>query len=154
MPENLPSTLVNPDVNPPDYDELFDYAKAKIRIDLMINDWLSECEATTRRRDERYIDLDIEALRKKGVIEEDETFLPNRVIDTNIMREMPEFMAFLKQSNRLAIFNCISNPEIQSDEIELAFTKGLTYLGWYKQFKRLVDGSELHGWDSIEVIFD
>lgn len=154
MPTNIAQAVVDPDVNPPDYDELFDFNKAKIRIDQLISDWAEECRKTEQRRDERYIDLDIEALRQHGDIQKDETFVPNRVIDTNIMRELPEFMAFLKQSNRLAIFNCISNPDQQTDVLETEFTKGLTYLGWYKQFKKLVDGASLHGWDSIEVVFD
>jgi len=154
MPETLQPAIVNPESNPPDYDELFDYSKAKIRINRMIDDWRAECDATEKRRKERYVDLDIESLRQAGDIQKDETFVPNRVIDTNIMRELPEFMAFLKQSNRLAIFNCVSNPEVQTDNIEIAFTKGLTYQGWYKQFKKMVDGASLHGWDSIEVVFD
>src|SRR6185503_18541779 len=157
MSETFPSTIANPEANiedSPEYSELFEYDKAKIRIDQLIHEWAEECRESEKRRDERYIDLDIEALRQKGDIAEDETFVPIRVIDTNIMRELPEFMAFLKQSNRLAIFNCISNPEIQTDNIETAYTKGLTYLGWYKQFKKLIDGASLHGWDSIEVVFD
>lgn len=154
----MPTNLEEPNIVNPDQDaemsELFEFARAKIRIDQLISDWSSECADTERRRDERYIDLDIEALRQKGDIQKDETFVPNRVIDTNIMRELPEFMAFLKQSNRLAIFNCLSNPDISTEKLEIEFTKGLTYLGWYKQFKKLVDGAELHGWDSIEVVFD
>lgn len=154
MPTNLDLTIANPEANSPEYEELFSYSKARIRINDLIDSWKSECDETEKRRQERYVDLDIESLRKSGDIQEDETFIPHRVIDTNIMRELPEFMAFLKQSNRLAIFNCKSNPEIQTDNIEIEFTKGLTYQGWYREFKKLVDGASLHGWDSIEVIFD
>ncbi|HEX9232434.1 MAG TPA: hypothetical protein VF849_00005 [Blattabacteriaceae bacterium] len=136
------------------YDDYFDYDKAKIRINDLIDSWSSLCKEAEQRRNERYIDLDVEGLRKSGDILPDETFVPQRVIDTNISRELPEFLAFLKQSNRLAIFTCISNPEIQTDNLEKEFTKGLTFQGWYKDFKKLIDGSQLHGWDSIEVVFD
>ncbi len=135
-------------------DDFFDYDKAKIRVNDIIDSWSTECRETEQRRNERYIDLNIESLRKSGDIQPDETFIPNRVIDTNISRELPEFLAFLRQSNRLAIFTCISDPSIQTDNLEKDFTKGLTYQGWYKDFKKLVDGSSLHGWDSIEVVFD
>ncbi len=148
--------LVAPDdvITDPFYSDYFDYEKAKIRINDLIDSWSGLCKEAEQRRNERYIDLDIEALRKSGDILPDETFIPQRVIDTNIARELPEFLAFLKQSNRLAIFTCISNPEIQTDNLEKDFTKGLTYQGWYKDFKRLIDGAQLHGWDSIEVVFD
>ncbi len=135
-------------------EDFFDYEKAKIRINDIIDSWATEVKDTESRRNERYIDLDVEALRKSGTIQEDETFIPNRVIDTNISRELPEFLAFLKQSNRLAVFTCISDPNTPTDNLERDFTKGLTYQGWYKDFKRLIDGASLHGWDSIEVVFD
>ena len=135
-------------------EELFDFLKAKIRINEMIDSWKSNCDKAIERRKERYIDLNIEDLRQSGEIQEDETFIPDRVIDTNIMRELPEYLAFIKQSNRLAIFNNVSNPSLDNQQIEREFTKGLTYEGWYCQFLRCVDGAALHGQDAIEVVFD
>ncbi len=137
-----------------DYKELFEFEKAKICINDMIDAWSNECELSIQRRKERYIELDVEKMRQKGELAEDETFIPDRVIDVNISREHPEYLAFLKQSNRLAIFECKSNPDFDTQNIEIEFTKGLTYRGWYRQFTRLIDGSALHGDDAIEVVFD
>src|SRR5436190_16632285 len=129
----MPETLISPADSQVEekvdivYEELFTYDKARIRINDIIDSWSGEIKETEKRRAERYVDMDIESLRQSKDIQEDETFIPNRVIDTNIMRETPEFMAFLKQSNRLAIFRCISRPGTQVDNIETDFTKGLTY---------------------------
>jgi len=41
------------------------------------------------------IDLNIAALRESGAIQPDETFIPNRVIDTNISRELQNFLLSL-----------------------------------------------------------
>jgi hypothetical protein len=70
------------------------------------------------------------------------------------MREKPDYMAFLKQSHRLAIFDCASNPELDTERLNIEFTKKLTYSGWYREFERLVDGAALHGSNSLEVVFD
>lgn len=135
-------------------EEFFEYDKARIRINQLISEWSTLIAKAESRRKERYTDLDIEALRQSGDIQEDETFIPDRIIDTNIMREKPDYMSFLKQSNRLAIFRCIDDPRVKTDKIEIEFTEGLTYKGWYRQFDRLIDGALLHGWDSIEVVYD
>ncbi len=136
------------------YEDYFIYEKAKIRINDIIDSWSGLCSQAQQRRNERYIDLNIEELRKSGSILPDETFIPQRVIDINMSRELPEFLSFLKQSNRLAIFTCVSDPNIQTDNLEKDFTKGLTYEGWYKDFKKMIDGAQLHGWDSVEVVYD
>src|ERR1044071_1870313 len=110
MPITAADLLALQDVPPPTQDtsqtseyELFDYQKAIIRIKKLIGSWSDENDRTKARRRERYVKLDVEDLRKQGKIEIDETFVPDRMIDTNIRREQPEYVAFLKQSRRLAI---------------------------------------------------
>jgi hypothetical protein len=63
-------------------------------------------------------------------------------------------MAFLNANFRLAIFHPISDPTIKPRNLELEFTKVLTYKGWHREFKRTIDGSKLHGWDAIEVVIE
>lgn len=138
--------------NPPS--EMFDYQKAKVRMDRMINEWREEKNRTVYRRKDRYIDLDVEELRASGHINQDETFIPNRVIDNNIMRDKADAMAFLNGSHRLAYFRCVSNPLLDTRQLESDFTKGLSYPGWYKAFDRHYDGAALHGWDAVEVLYD
>src|SRR5437660_740866 len=137
--------------------ELFDYDKAIIHIKRRISDWNEETQRTKARRKERYVSINIEDLRKCKIIAADETFIPDRVIDTNIRREAPAYVAFLKQSRRLAIFKCSNNPDITTEDkakLEEAFTDGLTYQGWINEFFRELDGAQLHGSDSIEIVYD
>lgn len=135
-------------------DQLFNYDKAKTRINNLIGTFDNEKAVIKRLRKERYVDIDVEELRESGEIENDETFIPDRVIDNNITRDLPDAVSFLVGSHRLAIFRCLSNPDIKTRRIENEFTKGLTYNGWYRPFFRAFDGSSLHGWDAIEVVYD
>lgn len=147
--QNAQSPLVQ---RPPS--DFLDYAKAKQRFDNRIQVWNKEIENTKRRRKERYIDLDVEQLRQSGAIGEDETFIPTRIIDVNITREKADAMNFLNSSNRLAYFRCVDDPNVDARQLDSDVTKGLTYPGWYQNFQRHWDGSALHGWNSIEVMYD
>ena len=156
-----PSLMGLPSVMPPavpvmdpDAEEFFLYVKASVRIKILISDWGPIRERAILNRKKRYLDLNVEEMRQKGVINEDETFTPDRIIDTNILRETPDYISFLKQSHRLAIFKCIDDPRINTTRLEDEFTEGMTYKGWYRPFKRLVDGASLHGWAAVEVMFD
>jgi hypothetical protein len=149
----VPEDQLNVEVDPL-WAELTDYAKAKVRIDNLIGKFSKIKQDVKRLRKERYADLDVDELRETGELENDETFIPDRVIDNNIMREKPEAVGFLLGSHRLAIFRCLSNPQKKTRRLEYEFTKGLTYSGWYRTFDRTFDGAELHGWDGIEVVYD
>jgi hypothetical protein len=134
--------------------ELFTFEKAKSRINSLIDSFNEEKAIIRRLRKERYADVDVAELRETGELENDETFIPDRVIDNNITRDLPDAVSFLTGSHRLAIFRCLSNPDINTRRLELEFTKGLTYNGWYRPFFRSFDGASLHGWDAVEVVFD
>lgn len=134
--------------------ELLDYTKAKIRIDALISSWSRYKTQATCARKDRYIDLDVEQLRQSGEISPDETLVPRRIIDENLIREKADAMAFLNSSHRLAYFRCVDDPNTDTRQLESEVTKGLTYKGWYKEFDRHFDGAGLHGWDAIEVVYD
>lgn len=133
---------------------LFDFMEAKVQIDAILNSWTEDCREAEMRRNERYVELDVISLRQSGEIAEDETMVPDRVIDGNIKREKSETMSFLNAGYRLAIFDCISDPTIDSSLLEEQITKGLTYSGWYRDFDRWSDGAALFGKDYMEVVFD
>jgi hypothetical protein len=134
----------------------FDTARGK--IDKLIQDWDKEDKATQKRRRQRFLDINIQALQEKNKLKADETIISRREIDSNIRRELPPFLSYLKQSRRLAVFETQgNNPEIQLDKItqlETEFTKGMTYPDWEMPLFKSLDGSATHGWDSIEVEFD
>lgn len=138
----------------PFYKNYFDYLLVKPRLDNLIGDWSYYRTRALENRNARYIKLDPEELRQKGAIQQSETMIPIRTIDTNIKREKADAMAFLNSANRLAYFHCIDDPNIDCRQLESDFTKGLTYTDWYIDYDRHYDGAALHGWDSMEVVYD
>lgn len=118
------------------------------------SDWISEVQETVRRRLQRKVEVDVPALRKQGLLKDDETLIARRVIDENIMREQPNYVAYLKQSHRLAVFKCLSYCDVSTENLEQEFTTLMNYPGMDSQLLKTRDGTALHGWDSVEVTFD
>ena len=137
-----------------EHDKLFEFSQARTQLKLLVNDWSTEITKTQQRRDTRDVNVDIEALRRDGTIDEDETLIPVRVIDTNIQREMPPYINYLKNSRRICTFNSLDNPSQDTQKLELDFTRGMSYLSWEIPHYKCLDGSQTHGWDAIEVVFD
>lgn len=157
MPEELittPSVVDLPSALADEYKKLFDFSVAEIYLRRLVHDWNSEIEMTETRRQQRDVQLDVKALRKSGKLEEDETLIPVRVIDTNIQREQPPFINYLKNSRRVATFNCLSIPNKDTQNLELEFTRGMTYNNWELPHYKALDGAQTHGWASCEVVFD
>lgn len=148
--------IVNQDSLVPSEDvaKYLDHKEALPVLKQLISDWEQEIRETESRRDQRYLDLDVEAMRKSDELKADETFIPVRVIDTNIVREHPAYSAFLTQSRRLVTLICQDQTNVDASRLELEVTRGFRYPGWFLQFYRTVDGALTHGWDSIEVVFD
>lgn len=157
-------TTLEPPVNPSivdlpsdlksEYDKVFSFDTARISLQRLVNDWKDEMTETDIRRKTRDVELDVQALRKEGKLDEDETLIPVRVIDTNIQREQPPFINYLKNSRRIATFNCISLPNKDTQRLEIDFTQGMTYTNWETPHYKTLDGAQTHGWAACEVIFD
>lgn len=152
MPQNG-STSVPPE-QVTQLEDQFDFPTAKIRLEAMINDWEYFREKARSNRKMRDVEFSVEVLRREGTLDEDETMIPVRIIDTNITREQPPYINYLKNSRRLCIFTCQDNPDCDTDKLELEFTKGMTYLNWENAHYKAIDGAATHGWDSVEVVFD
>lgn len=142
------------EVEEPIQDKLFSYNDARVHLHRLINDWSTEVEESKRRRDIRDVDVDVKSLRESGKLDEDETLIPVRVIDTNITREQPPYVNYLKNSRRLAIFRSLDIPNQDTQELEIEFTRGMTYTSWEIDLFKCVDGSQVHGWDCVEVVYD
>lgn len=133
---------------------LNDFGVAKIYLNDLTSRWLSVEQTTEANRLARDIDIDVDALRESGEIDDDECFIPERIIDSNIQREMPSYINFLKNSRRIAIFKDRVDSTFDTQLLEDAFTEGMTYKGWTRPFFKCIDGSMTHGWCSVEVVFD
>lgn len=165
MPDDLPQSVEanivsNVAKNPQDtqsvdeQQKFFDFSLSKSHLKRLIDDWSQEIEDTDVRRKERKVEVDVEALRQKGEIGEDETLVPVRVIDNNITREQPPYINYLKNSRRVAIFGCVSDPDQSTDLLEQDFTRVATYTSWETSFYKEIDGSQAHGTDGVEVVYD
>ena len=40
------------------------------------------------------------------------------------------------------------------ERLESEITEGLRYKGWINPYFSVTDGAQLHGWDSVEVVYD
>lgn len=134
--------------------DLSSYTAIKPRLDKLVGAFEAERTVTVSRREVRNIDVSVEEERMKGNLDMTDTFVPIRVIDTNIRREQPPFIAFLKQSKRLMSFNDVTNPTNNTTDIENEFTRIMTYSKWEIPHFKCLDSAQTHGWGWIEVVFD
>jgi hypothetical protein len=134
---------------------LFDFPTARQKLEALIKEWAPEIEETESRRAIRNIDVDVDELRENEDIGADETFLTMRVIDTTIKREQPPYINFIRNSRRIASFtDMMDSDNAKTEDLEIQFTRGMTYTGWERPIYKAVDGSQTHGWASAEVVFD
>lgn len=135
-----------------DFNDYQSCASPKLRI--LEDSWTREVQETDRRRKLRSVSIDVRKLRADGKIAKDDTIVPCRVIDTNINRELPPFIAYLKQSRRVAIFKDVLNTTANVEAVESEFTRVSQYDGWELPQFKVLDGSKTHGWDWVEVVLD
>ena len=153
LDKNNEQKVLNPALA--DYDvEFFDHETTKKAVQDLESTWKKECEVTEERRTKRYLEIDAELERQKGNLDADECWSPMRVINTNIMREQPKYAAYLTKSSRMAIFSCNEDPSVDSAVLEKDYTVKSRYKGWEQAYLKLIDGTETHGWDAIEVVYD
>lgn len=153
-PEQSPEDKLWASIQEEEKKALLDFSVASIYLKDLTGSWNGEVQRTNAQRMTRDVDIDVDALRESGDIEEDECFIPERIIDSNIQREMPSYINYLKNSRRLAIFNDKLDPTFDCSLLEDEFTKKMAYKGWTKPWFKLVDGSMTHGWASFEVVYD
>lgn len=151
-----PNVAITPNAAPQEdiQDKLFDYTRSRPMLERMVRDWTYEVAQTEQRRKERKVDVNVESLRQKGELDEDETMIPIRVIDSNIAKEQPPFINYLKNSRRIAIFRSLTDPQQDCDLVEQDFTRVATYTNWETPIFKCLDGAQAHGWDAIEIVYD
>lgn len=135
---------------------LKEHSQAKGLIDYLINDFENMRTVTLDNRQKRYQRaINGKMLRDEGMLASDEGYYPIKLIHTNIKREQPQYLAYLTQSRRSAIFTNPDGSSIdQYEALEADFTTKVRYKGWEVPFIRLIDGFQCHAWDAIELTFD
>ncbi len=139
----------------------FDYAYAQGRIKNLVDSWNTEQKSTDYRRAVRGIKVNVNELKSgpKPRLKPHETFIPIRLIDSNIKREEPTYISYIKGSRRLAIFkrkDGVNNPQVteQITKLEKEFTRVCQYIAWEDDYFCVRDGSATHKWDIMEVCYD
>jgi len=135
-------------------EDLLNYQTQLPYINNLIDSWQSEVAEVESNRKLRNIDLSPKKLREEGKLLPDETIIPIRLVDTNITREQPAYINYLKNSPRVACFRCIPDPARNTENIESEFTRVMTYPEWDIPFQRTIDGAQANGLDYVEIVFD
>lgn len=117
----------------------------------------AERKTVLDNRDIRRCQYDVETMRANGELKAHETFIGVKVIDENIRKALPNHLAYLKQSRRLAIFEPKRHADrmrgVNTELVESEFTRVMTYPGWELTYINALDGSAAHGWDFVEVVY-
>ena len=156
----MPGEIAQVVNQPSSEDEAFNpnyqnYDFAAPRLKRIVEDWKVIEAETKRLRGMRYIRVDREYLKQEGKFKEDETYVATRLIDSNVRTEQPQYISYLTQSRRAAVFIPLDGQTgLNTALLEEQFTLVSRYLGWESPFIRNVDGTQTHGWDSVEVVFD
>ena len=130
------------------------YEDATTDIQQLLN-VINTLEGTAiENRNSRKLDVDVEAERSDGHLDEDEFLVPAHIIDTNIRREQSKYVAYVTGSRRSAIFTSITEPTAATGELERDFTDKTRYSGWQVPLFKIIDGMQLHGYSVAEVQFD
>lgn len=137
-----------------DYNDVMMFSSAKARLQQMVSDFQPQVNRVKQNWKDRYKEVETAQLRKAGMIPQYAHMVPVRSIDANIRRQQPAYVNYLKQSRRLAILKAINNPSTTTTLLEDEFTRGMTYSGWEVPFFKTIDGSQTHGWDWMECVFD
>jgi len=133
------------------------FDEAKKIMGTLISQWSEHViQQVKDNREARKMRVDVEILRQKQTIRAGDTYIGVRTIDNNITKDVPPYIAYLKQSRRLAIFqpeDMRTSPEVP-EQLEKEFTRVMTYDQWEFDYIRWIDGAELNGFDWVAVMYD
>ena len=114
-------------------------------------------DEVSENRKIRRASMNVAALRESKKLAEHETLVQVRVIDENVERDKPTYVAYLKQSARFAIFiKRDGSQDLRIPALESWFKTMMCYDDppWEYDYIRLIDGALTHGLDYMEVVYD
>lgn len=133
----------------------FDFNKIKPQLSSLLGDWSNnEKQACEARRVIRLLETNVAQKQNNKQLADNEIEIPRRIVDNNISREKPAFVAFIEQSARLVLFKSKTDPTKDATPLADWFTTGMRYPEWNTPWHASSDGSLLHGGVFIEVRID
>lgn len=154
----LPNAAAPGEIPAKPEDDLSQFDNFKSRFDLLAQRWGAIESRAIDARQVRQARVNVANLKASGALAANETYIANRVIDENITRALPARLMYLKSGGRLAMFVPedarlrVAVAEIQ--QLESEFWRVLTYEDWEMDYIKCFDGSELLGWDWVEVSYN
>lgn len=98
--------------------------------------------------------VDIESLRASGYLDADETYIPLRIIDENVSKELIPYIKYLITSPRAALFKNVDDDQSVYAGLEADFTRVFRYENWILPLFRTIDCATLNGYGCIEINYD
>lgn len=135
----------------------FDIQKEHAEIDKLISEWngeRGESNKVVNRRKLREHKINVEEKQAAGEILPDETWIPDRTINTAIKRGRTPYVNYITQSRKLLILKDIDNPELNTESLERWFTDGMRYPGWKLPWIKQIDATHTHGGVAMELVYD
>ena len=102
----------------------------------------------------RYAEVDVEAERDAGVLQPDEVWIPQHIIDTNIRREQAPYVQYLTQSPRAVILEDSLDPSVDMSLLERDATKKIRFDGWQIPMFSNIDCFQANGYSWVEAVQD
>jgi hypothetical protein len=155
----MPTSNGTPDISPvatdPTQQGPLNFQVIKLRIDAQINNFDKEKSAVAARRKIRLKDETRGELIAQKALQENEHFIPRRVVDQNVSNDVPAYSTYVEQSPVLMNFTDIDNPNVAPvRELEDYFTRVGRYAGWNITWIELADCISLHGGGVVELTLD
>jgi len=105
-------------------------------------------------RERRELPFTKEKLREDGSILADDIYIPMRIINDNIRRDMPQYTSWLRMPQRLILLKDPLMPAKSFEMLEGPYTDGLRYTNWDEPYYLAADSAELHGVGYVKVLYD
>lgn len=134
--------------------KLYDFQSERGVYDSIISDWNEENTKCKDRRKLRENRKNVDEERQQKKILEDETIIPDRTINTNIRRSKLSYVNYITQAKRALIITDFDDPNRDTEQLELWFTRGMRFPGWKTPWIRLIDSFHTHGGSACEVVYD
>ena len=105
-------------------------------------------------REVRNLPFTSEQMRKDKVLASDGIYIPVRVVNDNIRRDLPQYTNWLRMPQRLILLKDPLEPAKSFEMLEGPYTDGLRYTNWDEPYYLAADSAELLGVGYVKVLYD
>ncbi|NCC86153.1 MAG: hypothetical protein EOM03_18935, partial [Clostridia bacterium] len=129
------------------------YKAVRPRYDNIVSNVKAQEEFSDQRRRFRLAEYDVLELRREKKLADDETFIPERLIDQGIQADVPQYMEPLQSARALVLFKDLLDPARTTLDIAHFFTDLIRQGDWLSQWLIFADSLSEQGGACSEVLF-